>query len=953
MGHKVYLFLIAISLTIQTPRMTGQVLKALQPGAGRGVSFAAQNPTIIKPRVGTRDTFAIVDFHHVRRPSVALVLSGGGARGLAHIGVLRALERHGIPIDLIVGTSMGAVIGGLYAIGYSPDDLQRMADTTRWDDIITLSEQPSRRELFVDQKSAAERSLIVLRFKGFQPVLPSSVSGSQRLTNLIQTLVLQGIYHPDSSFDDLRVRFRAVATDLISGKRIIFDHGDLAEALRASVTVPLLFSPVKKDSMELVDGGLISNIPVDIAQKLGADIIVAINTTSGLRPPNELSAPWKTADQIVDIMMQLPNQLQLERANLVVTPKLGNHLSSDFTNIDSLIAQGEEAMEKEIQALQNLIISEDQHSQRSPAHGGNPIEKFTRFIISFEGDGIPEKLRDKILRRQSQPALYFSEIQNDVDRLYATGDFAEVHAVIAMDSTKLPLSQLSSVTETQQVEARITYVVRRNPYLQAVQFTGVKSIPLPELQSLFKELLGKPINAFATHRAVERILEIYRRRGFSLATIRKISFDPKTGTAIIAIDEGSIQAVEITGNQKTKDYVILREFSLRAGDIFNVHDANHGVQNIMSTGLFSIVSLRINSPRSNPSLHKLVIEVQEKSSELIRLAFRADNERNLQPYIDIRDENFFGTGSQLGFTFFGGARNQLYRLEHKSSRIFSTYLTFNLRAYYNLTDIRTYGDVPTSSPFAWRLAANGEYRQIVYGGAFTFGGQFGRLGNVTAELREEHQQVYLLSGNAVGPESYWLGALRFSSVVDSRDRVPFPNSGIYMTLSYETASPKIWSDVAYTKIFVSYETYTTYGHHQTIHPRLVFGFADRTLPLTEQFSLGGFYSFYGLREYAFRGRQLFAVNFEYRTPFPLRIFFDTYFSIRYDLGSVWQYPQDIRFKDLRHGAGAAIAFDTPIGPAEFAIGRSFLFCRGLPENPLSLGPWELYFAIGIPAPGND
>jgi len=951
MGHKIYFFLAAVSFTIQFPPVTGEALEALQPGGGMGVSFAAQNPVIVKPQLGTRDSFAIVDFYRARRPSVALVLSGGGARGLAHIGVLRALERHGIPIDLIVGTSMGAVIGGLYAIGYSPDDLQRMADTTRWDDIISLGEEPSRRELFVDQKSAAERSLIVLRFKGFQPVLPSSVSGSQRLTNLIQTLVLQGIYHPDSSFDDLRVRFRAVATDLISGKRIIFDHGDLAEALRASVTVPLLFSPVKKDSMELVDGGLISNIPVDVAQNLGADIVVAINTTSGLRPPNELSAPWKTADQIVDIMMQLPNQLQLERANLVVTPRLGNHLSSDFTNVDSLIAQGEEAMEKEIQALQDLIINQDKY--RSPAHGGNPIEKFTRFIISFEGEEIPEKLRDQILRRQSQPALYFYEIQNDVDRLYATGDFAEVQSIISMDTAKVPVSELSSVTETHQVEARVTYAVRRNPYLQAVQLAGVKSIPLPELQSLFKGLLGRPINALATHSAVERILETYRRQGFSLATIRKISFDPKTGTATITVDEGSIHSVEIIGNQKTKDYVILREFPLRAGDVFNVHNANSGVRNIMSTGLFSIVALRINSPRSNPLLHNLVIEVQEKSSELIRLAFRADNERNLQPYIDIRDENFFGTGSQLGFTFFGGARNQLYRLEHKSTRIFSTYLTFNLRAYYSLTDIRTYGHVPASSPFAWRLATNGEYRQIVYGGAFTFGGQFGRLGNVTAELREEHQQVCLLSGNAVGPESYWLGALRFSSVVDSRDRVPFPNSGIYMTLSYETASPKIWSDVAYTKIFVSYETYTTYGHHQTIHPRLVFGFADQTLPLIEQFSLGGLYSFYGLREYAFRGRQLFAVNLEYRTPFPLRIFFDTYFSVRYDLGSVWQYPQDIRFKDLRHGAGAAIAFDTPIGPAEFAIGRSFLFRRGLPENPLSLGPWELYFAIGIPAPGND
>ena len=890
--------------------------------------LAALDSLAVRPQRGAPDTLAIVPFYETPHPSVALVLSGGGARGFAHIGALRALERHGIPVDLIVGTSIGAVIGGLYAIGYSPDDLQQVADTTKWDEIVSLGEEFKRRELFVDQKSLADRSLLVLRFEGLQPLLPSSASAGQRYANLIQTLTLQGIYHPDSSFDNLRVRFRAVSTDLLSGRRIVFDHGDLAEALRASATIPILFSPVRKDSMELVDGGLVSNIPVDVAQSLGYTLVVAVNTTSGLRPRTEISAPWQTADQMIDIMMQLPNRLELERASVVVNPRLGNQVSSDFSNADSVIVCGEEAMEKAIPAIEALLASET-------ASHTDPPPLFSRFTIAIDGEGIPAKLRDQILRRHSQAFLSLDEVQRDVNVLYATGGFADVHGDVRWDTAAAGA-------------ARVVYTVKENPVLREVRLSGTAKLSPANAAAPLQRLVGKPLNAVAAHHAMDSLLAIYRRRGFSLASIRKITFE--AGVASVDIDEGRITSIEIKGNHRTRNYVILREFPLSVGDIFDVNEANRGVRNISSTGLFSIVTLRVGHAEGGLSRHALVIDVEERSPDLIRFAFRADNERNFQPYIDIRDENLFGLGMQLGFTFFGGTQNQFYRIEHKSTRIFNTYFTFNLSGFARLENIHTYTDVPTHSFSSWRLRPDGEYREISYGGNFAFGGQFGRLGNVTAEIREEHHEVKVLEGNAVGPESYTLGALRFSSIIDSRDRVPFPNEGIMMNLSYETALPALWSDIAYTKFYISYEAFTTFGKRATIHPRVVFGFGDKTLPLQEQFSLGGIRSFYGLQEYAFRGRQLFTVNLEYRIRLPFRIFFDTYLSARYDLGAVWQYTEDIRFRDLRHGAGVGAAMDTPIGPAEFAVGKSFLFHRELPDNPFSFGPWELYFAIGIPLP---
>jgi NTE family protein len=191
-------------------------------------------------------------FYSVKHPRIALVLSGGGARGVAAIGVLRALERNNIPIDFIVGTSMGSVIGGLYSMGYSTEQLHRMVDSTNWEDLLSYTDEARRRDMFLDQKIARDKSILVLRFKGLSPVIPEAFSTGQRLTNYLNVRVLQGLYKPDSSFDNLRIPFRAVTTDLVTGKRVVIDHGDITEALRASLAIPLLFSSVPRDTLQVL-----------------------------------------------------------------------------------------------------------------------------------------------------------------------------------------------------------------------------------------------------------------------------------------------------------------------------------------------------------------------------------------------------------------------------------------------------------------------------------------------------------------------------------------------------------------------------------------------------------------------------------------------------------------------------------------------------------------------------
>ncbi|MCK5571675.1 MAG: patatin-like phospholipase family protein, partial [Bacteroidetes bacterium] len=242
---------------------------------------SSQNCVVVRPEFddspGGRND--VLPRQQLRQPRIGLVLSGGGARALSQVGILKAFERHGIPIDFISGTSMGAVVGGLYASGWTPAEIESIATYTDWDEVLSLVQDTRRTDLFPDQRLAVDRSFLVVRFEGFRPVIPPAVSTGQRLTNMLSTLTLQSLYHPNPSFDDLKIPFRAVATDLISGERIIQSSGSLVEALRATATVPLLFTPIEKEGMQLVDGGLVTNIPVDVARDAGCDIVIAVNTT--------------------------------------------------------------------------------------------------------------------------------------------------------------------------------------------------------------------------------------------------------------------------------------------------------------------------------------------------------------------------------------------------------------------------------------------------------------------------------------------------------------------------------------------------------------------------------------------------------------------------------------------------------------------------------------------------
>jgi NTE family protein len=860
----------------------------------------------------------------LRRPRVGLVLSGGGARGAAQIGVLRVLERHGIPVDFIAATSMGAIIGGLYASGYSVTEVESLALRTRWDEVLSLTEDTRRSELFVDQKLAGDRSFLAVRFQGFEPVIPSAVSTGQRLTDFLSTQALQAVYHPSPDFDHLKIPFRAVATDLVSGKRVVLSEGSFAEALRASATVPLLFHPIEKDSMQLVDGGLVANIPVDVARDVGVDIVLVVNSTSGLRLPEEMKAPWQTADQIMSIMMKVVNERQLENADVVITPKVGRHLSTNFVGLDSLIAAGVSAAEEAMPAILSLYAQKFARVQEMDDSAGTA---FTGARVAFRGAAAPDSLRRHIEGDARVGVVSMRDIQEHVDLLYETGDYEDVSANVTADSTG----------------DLVTFTLLSNPVLSSVRIRGARLISDSVLAVEFNGLRGRPLNTGSTELALERVVRLYRSYGYSLARIDSTGFDSPSGCLTISVNEGIVRGIDVQGGVRTRDSFVLDEFPVKVGEVFQVDKARSGVTNISSTTLFEYVYLEVTGDGANPVL---TIRLKERPSQLVRFGIRADNERHQQGLIDIRDENFQGSGMELGVTVAGGDRNLDALLEYKARRLFDSYLSLSLGGFYRILDSYLYVDAPSAGSNRWERDRIGEYRDVRYGVSLSFGGQLERLGNATAELLLQEVRIRNIDHTEALVEKERLAMIRLGTIVDTKDRFPFPTRGVGLNLSYEFAFEGLGSDISYNALRVSYESYTTWGGRHTFHPRATMGFADKTMPFAQQFRLGGRDSFFGLREDDRRGRQLLLLNLEYRYFLPFRVLFDSYVRVRYDLGTISAVPEEIKFTTLSHGLGAEFALDTPVGQATFGFGKSFYFKSDLPGNPVQQGPFIFYFMIG-------
>ena len=853
-----------------------------------------------------------------QKPKVALVLSGGGARGASQLGVLKALEENNIDIDLIVGTSFGSIVGGLYASGYSIKDLDSIFTIDDWVQITSFTEKKRRKDLFVDQKITEDRNILTLRLDGLSPVIPTSISFGQQLTNFLNLTIIQAPIHAKKSFDELLIPFRAVCTDLITGKAVVLSGGDLSEAMRASSSVSFLLSPIERDTLLLADGGLVANIPVSFAKEMGADIIIAVNTTSPLRPPEDLRIPWYLADQVISIPLKQLEEKQLELADVVITPPT-EQSASDFTGLDSLIEIGYLTAKDAIEKIKNII--EQKHSQNLNE------DLFT--------------VKNIVYRPQEE------EIFDDLLVSYSLNDSVSSSRIIedlyGIVQDKYEFAQINFSTENGLTNANISY--QTIPKIQKIFFNEKDILSFDNESKFFVPLIGKPFNTKLLTEKFILLLREYRAKGLSLIDVTDVNFDDNDGSLSFSTTSGRIDSIIVLGNYKTDKNVIQREIRLNQNQLFDINLLKSSLTNLNATNLFENTFAFYTDI---DDMKNLTFRVKEKFSGLVRIGVRGDNERNLQVALDVRDENFFGSATEIGFQFLGGLRNRYFGLEHRSNRVFNTFITYKIKTYYDLMDRFSYSDAPEISPQSWSRIQIGEYREVKYGMSLVVGTQVEKLGNIYIEGRKERLNIGSISGFGYSAGGFDLVGFRLGSIFDSQDKYPFPKEGILMNVFYETAQKIFGGEIGYSKIFFSYEAFHTYFSNHTLTPKFVFGFGDETLPISEQFRLGGQNSFFGLKENDLRGKQIFLASLEYRFFLPLKIFFDTYFKIRYDLGTAWQGASSIKISELRHGIGASFSFDTPIGPANFSVARGFYIRNDLLKRPLSFGPYQFYFEVGYP-----
>lgn len=317
------------------------------------------------------------------RPRVCLVLSGGGARGMAHIGVLRVIEELKVPIDCIAGTSMGAVVGGLYASGMSAAQIESTMRSVNWQE--AFRDAPPRRDLNFRRKQD-DRNFLVrlpLGLKHYHILLPKGFIQGQTLQETLRQLTLP--FSNTTDFNQLPTPFRAVATDLVTGDAVLLEKGDLSIAMRASISAPGVFAPVDYQGRVLVDGGIAENLPIDVARAMHADILIVSDVSFPLQPRERLDTALSISNQMLAIMVRKNADRQkatLGPGDILIEPSLGTSPPTDFTIAASTILQGEAAARAVESRLAALRVSDAAYqaymARRETRQPGLPVIKFVR-----------------------------------------------------------------------------------------------------------------------------------------------------------------------------------------------------------------------------------------------------------------------------------------------------------------------------------------------------------------------------------------------------------------------------------------------------------------------------------------------------------------------------------------------------------------------------------------------
>ncbi len=362
------------------------------------------------------------------RPRIGLVLSGGGARGAAHVGVIRVLEEMRIPVDAVAGTSMGSIVGGLYAAGMTPDEMEKALTGVDWNDALT---DRTARDLLTYRRKQDDLAFAVrirMGLRGWKPSLPLGIVKGQKLETLLRSFVMPVATVKD--FDDLIVPYRAVAADLSNIEAVVLDQGDLVRAMRASMSVPGVFAPVELDGRLLIDGGVANNLPVDVVRSMGVDTVIAVDIGTPLTDLEKINSPLAVTGQMTTGMME--RETQLRRASLtdrdeLIVPDLEGFGSAAFTKAGEIIPRGEAAARAVAEKLARFSLSEAAWAEyRARRKQPDPTLPMVREVRIVHDTGLATHFLEELLTVQAGRPLDLAELDRDLRRLYGLDLFERV-----------------------------------------------------------------------------------------------------------------------------------------------------------------------------------------------------------------------------------------------------------------------------------------------------------------------------------------------------------------------------------------------------------------------------------------------------------------------------------------------------------------------------------------------
>ncbi|MFD1315488.1 patatin-like phospholipase family protein [Namhaeicola litoreus] len=390
-----------------------------------------------------------------KKPKVAVVLSGGGARGIAHIYTLQMLDSLGVVPDLIIGTSMGSVVGGLYAMGYSGNEIEELARTTDWESLF--SGTISLRDISNEEKSEYNQYLVDFDFVKGKPKVSSAIISDQNLREYFHSLTFS--VYDVKDFDDLAIPYRAMATDIVNGKEVVLSSGSLNFAMRASMSIPGVFMPLDYNETLLVDGGVLNNFPVDVAKRMGADIIIGSDVGGGMKPKEKLDNIGSLLFQTGMLSSNLKNPGNRALCDILIdhVPYL-TYETGDFAKATEIYEEGKIGTLVEKQKFIELAERLKGFPQ-TPAKRPDVKDEF--FIENITYTGISEEYLQTVKSRanfKTQTNYTTSDIKDGIDKIVGTNFFEIVSYDIKKDENDKLVLEISAVEQSKhQVKGGLHY----------------------------------------------------------------------------------------------------------------------------------------------------------------------------------------------------------------------------------------------------------------------------------------------------------------------------------------------------------------------------------------------------------------------------------------------------------------------------------------------------------------